>query len=243
MRRKRSTNGGVARRGDGRRRVDAAANETRGDGGESIYYGFAAAALGTTNDPRRRRGTDADDGSIVMCDRPLRPGVVREEYPPRPARGGSATSTPGRVPHRTRSSGVEPTKMSKTTRYVNEALRRASRRREPGFEPGSRRRGDRERAKAVVVSGFEETDDDDAHTDVTALKKHQKKKASATKNDPVDSHRLDARGGVADISATRLDARENVRLISPTTLLSAPASRTDPDRLAALVEHEVIVPE
>ena len=76
----------------------------------------------------------------VMGDRPLRLGVVREEYPPRRTRewrrrGGSTKSTPGRVPGsgrrvdassraRTRSSGVEPTKMSKTTRYVNEARRR-----------------------------------------------------------------------------------------------------------------------
>ena len=181
------------RRRETRRRAktrDAAANETRGDGGESIYYGFAAAALGTTSDPRRRRGTDADDGSIVMCDRPLRPGVVREEYPA--SRAGVGDIDAGRVPHRTRSSGVEPTKMSKTTRYVTEALRRASRRREPGVEPGSRRRGDRERAKAVVASGFEETNDDDAHTDVTALKKHQKKKSFGDKRTKTPSRRARA---------------------------------------------------
>ena len=56
----------------------------------------------------------------------------------------------------------------------------------PGSNPGRAGGATANALKAVVASGFEETDDDDAHTDVPALKKHQKK-ASATKNDPVDS--------------------------------------------------------
>ena len=45
----------------------------------------------------------------------------------------------------------------------------------PGSNPGRAGGATANAPKPCVASGFEETDDDDAHTDVPALKKHQKK--------------------------------------------------------------------